>query len=81
MSSKIIVGYLRVSTVEQADNGHSIDAQRTAITAAAQTRGWEICGSRTQRQPRTLTDPGLATRCICSAPARRAASSCPGWTA
>ena len=32
MSSKI-VGYLRVSTAGQADNGHTIDAQRGAIKA------------------------------------------------
>lgn len=36
------VAYLRVSTDEQADSGAGLDAQRAAITAEAQRRGWTI---------------------------------------
>jgi DNA invertase Pin-like site-specific DNA recombinase len=59
MSSKII-GYCRVSTVEQADNGHSIDAQRAAITAAAETRGWEILWVEDTASAKDLDRPGLS---------------------
>ena len=34
-----VVGYLRVSTTDQE---HGIDAQRTAIAAEAERRGWEV---------------------------------------
>ncbi len=54
-----IVGYCRVSTVEQADNGHSIDAQRAAITAAAETRGWEILWVEDAASAKDLDRPGL----------------------
>lgn len=36
------VAYLRVSTEEQAQSGAGLDAQRTAITAEAERRGWTI---------------------------------------
>lgn len=35
-----VLGYLRVSTIEQADSGAGIEAQRAAILAEAQRRGW-----------------------------------------
>jgi DNA invertase Pin-like site-specific DNA recombinase len=54
-----IIGYLRVSTVEQADNGHSIDAQRAAIMAAAETRGWEILWVEDAASAKDLDRPGL----------------------
>jgi DNA invertase Pin-like site-specific DNA recombinase len=38
--STTVIGYLRVSTDEQADSGAGIEAQRTAILAEAQRRGW-----------------------------------------
>lgn len=36
------IGYLRVSTLEQARNGAGLDAQRTAIEDAAKRRGLEV---------------------------------------
>lgn len=35
-----IIAYLRVSTPEQADTGAGLDAQRAAVTAEAERRGW-----------------------------------------
>lgn len=37
-----VIGYLRVSTREQADSGLGLDAQRTAITVEAARRGWTV---------------------------------------
>ena len=37
-----IVGYVRVSSAEQAGSGLGLEAQRTAITEEAQRRGWEL---------------------------------------
>jgi len=37
-----VLGYLRVSTEEQAESGGGIEAQRAAILAEAQRRGWEV---------------------------------------
>src|SRR5215213_2892989 len=34
------IGYLRVSTDEQADSGAGLDAQRAAILSEAERRGW-----------------------------------------
>ena len=39
-----IIGYARVSTDEQADSGLGLEAQRTAIEAAALSRGWDLVG-------------------------------------
>lgn len=38
----IVLGYLRVSTSEQADSGAGLEAQRQAIVAEADRRGWEV---------------------------------------
>jgi DNA invertase Pin-like site-specific DNA recombinase len=37
-----VVGYVRVSTAEQARDGFSLDAQRKAIEAECDRRGWEL---------------------------------------
>jgi DNA invertase Pin-like site-specific DNA recombinase len=37
-----VVGYVRVSTSEQADSGAGLEAQRAAISGAAQRRGWQL---------------------------------------
>lgn len=37
-----VLGYLRVSTAEQADSGAGLAAQRAAIMAEARRRGWEV---------------------------------------
>ena len=37
-----VVGYVRVSTVEQADSGAGMEAQRAAIRVACEQRGWEL---------------------------------------
>jgi DNA invertase Pin-like site-specific DNA recombinase len=37
-----VVGYVRVSTAEQADSGLGLSSQRSAIEAEAQRRGWTL---------------------------------------
>lgn len=37
-----VIGYLRVSTEDQATNGHGLEAQRTAITAEALRKGSDV---------------------------------------
>lgn len=37
-----VLGYLRVSTTEQADSGAGLDAQRAAIAAEADRQGWSV---------------------------------------
>jgi len=37
-----VIGYLRVSTREQADSGLGLDAQRRTISVEAERRGWEV---------------------------------------
>src|SRR3954471_17210081 len=46
------IGYLRVSTDEQADSGAGLEAQRSAILAEAQRRGWS--------EVRFIEDPGFS---------------------
>lgn len=55
-----VLGYVRVSTEEQADSGAGLDAQRAAVVAEAERRGWElvdvvedagISGKRLDRRP------------------------------
>lgn len=37
-----VVGYIRVSTAEQADSGAGLEAQRQAIRMAVEARGWQL---------------------------------------
>lgn len=37
-----VVGYVRVSTADQAEHGAGLEAQRQAITAEAERRGWQL---------------------------------------
>lgn len=55
-----VIGYLRVSTREQADSGLGLDAQRRAIEAEARRRGWEVDWYADEgRSAATLDRPGL----------------------
>ncbi len=45
------IGYVRVSTAEQADSGAGLASQRAALTAAADVRGWDL---------RILADEGVS---------------------
>jgi len=47
-----VVGYVRVSTADQADSGAGLAGQREAITAAATGRGWRLKA--------IYEDPGLS---------------------
>ena len=38
----LALGYVRVSTVDQVENGASLDAQVTALTFEAERRGWDL---------------------------------------
>lgn len=37
-----VIGYIRVSTDDQATNGHGLNAQRDALETEAARRGWEL---------------------------------------
>jgi len=50
------VGYVRVSTSEQADSGLSLEAQRSRITALCEANGWTLLS--------ILEDPGLSAKTI-----------------
>jgi DNA invertase Pin-like site-specific DNA recombinase len=50
-----VIGYLRVSTNEQANSGHGLDAQRAAIAAEAERRGWTV---------QWLEDPGVSAKSL-----------------
>lgn len=41
-ASIAVIGYVRVSTDEQADSGAGLEAQRQAIVAECERRGWEL---------------------------------------
>lgn len=49
----LALGYVRVSTVEQAEHGASLEAQRAALTVEAERRGWEL---------EIVTDQGLSAK-------------------
>src|SRR4051812_47038336 len=41
-SRPLALAYVRVSTAEQANEGASVDAQRAALGAEAERRGWDL---------------------------------------
>jgi len=55
-----VIGYLRVSTREQAESGLGLDAQRRAIQDEAERRGWEVEWFADEgRSARNLNRPAL----------------------
>lgn len=55
-----VIGYLRVSTEEQASSGLGLDAQRATIQAAAQARGWDVVWVEDAgHSAKTLKRPGI----------------------
>ncbi len=55
------VGYVRVSTDDQADSGLGLEAQRARITAQAMANGWELIAIHEDAgfSAKTLNRPGL----------------------
>ena len=61
MNDPRVLGYVRVSTVEQADSGAGVAAQRAAISAEADRRGWAVeFIEDAGHSARTMRRPGLA---------------------
>ncbi len=57
----VAVGYLRVSTIDQAEHGAGLDAQRTAIHQAAEARGLTLLAIHEDTASGAKADrPGLA---------------------
>jgi len=61
MSKKVTraLGYIRVSTEDQATNGHGLDAQHDAITAHADRRGWPVTILADEGRSGSQVNPGL----------------------
>ena len=57
----LVVGYVRVSTDEQADSGLGLAAQRAAVASEAEKRGWTLVAVYEDAQSgKSLDRPGLA---------------------
>lgn len=56
-----VLGYLRVSTAEQAASGYGLKAQEAAIRAAVKQRGWKLAGIIRDKgaSGKSLDRPGL----------------------
>jgi DNA invertase Pin-like site-specific DNA recombinase len=60
-SGETVIGYVRVSTEEQGANGAGLKAQRTAIKAECDRRGWALLRFEEDvLSGKTLKRPGLA---------------------
>jgi site-specific DNA recombinase len=68
----VAVGYVRVSTQEQADSGLSLAAQRTRIEAQALANGWELAAvfEDAGLSAKTLDRPGLRAALAALTPGR-----------
>lgn len=62
-NSTIFVGYIRVSTDEQANSGIGLNAQRATIEAEADRRGWTLAG--------IFEDAGASAKSLSGRPALR----------
>src|SRR5438445_8838364 len=62
-----VVGYVRVSTEEQAHSGAGLRAQRTAIRSESERRGWELVAIH--------EDAGVSGKAMANRPALGAALS------
>lgn len=60
-ASTVVVGYVRVSTGDQADSGLGLDAQRRAIEVEADRRGWHLAA--------ILEDAGASAKSMNGRPA------------
>ena len=60
-----VIGYVRVSTEDQATSGAGLDAQRAAIAAEVDRRGWTLIG--------THVDAGVSGKSLAGRPALAAA--------
>src|SRR5215217_5140315 len=60
-----IITYVRVSTDEQADSGAGLEAQRAALAAEAERRGWELV--------QTFEDAGASGKTLTGRPGLLAA--------
>lgn len=60
-TTRRVIGYIRVSTDEQAGSGAGLEAQRNAITKECQYQGWELLGIIEDAgvSGKTLKRPGL----------------------
>lgn len=57
----VMVGYIRVSTDDQADSGLGLGSQRAAVAAEAERRGWIMLAVHEDAlSGKTLDRPGLA---------------------
>lgn len=54
-----VIGYRRVSTDEQAENGHGLDAQRTAIAEHVERKGWTVEWRQDEGLSGKQINPGL----------------------
>jgi DNA invertase Pin-like site-specific DNA recombinase len=66
-----VVGYLRVSTDDQARNGYGLDAQRDAIEREAKRRNWHVTWFVDQASARNLDRPQLKRALAALLPPRK----------